>query len=79
MKNMHAEQREHKGLGRNVMRKTKNILKPKSLDTQSIPLSHLKLTFNPLHPNISIYILNTIFYKFPLELTRRIHLTIKAS
>ena len=73
MKNMHAEQREHKGLGRNVMRKTKNILKPKSLDTQ------LKLTFNPLHPNISIYILNTICYKFPLELTRRIHLTIKAS
>ena len=40
MKNMHAEQREHKELDRNVIRKTKNNLKPKSLNTQSIPLSH---------------------------------------
>ena len=33
----------------------------------------------PLHPNISIYILNTLLFTFPLVLTRRIHLTIKAS
>ena len=34
---------------------------------------------NPLHPNISIHILRTLLYKFPLVLTGRIRLTIKAS
>ena len=34
---------------------------------------------NPLHPNISIHILHTLLYTFPLILTRRICLTIKAS
>ena len=34
------------------------------------------ILFNPLHP---IYILHTLLYTFPLALTRRIHLKIKAS
>ena len=34
---------------------------------------------NPLHPNISIQILHTLLYTFPLVLTMRICLTIKAS
>ena len=34
---------------------------------------------NPLRPNISIQILHTLLYTFPLVLTRRICLTIKAS
>ena len=38
-----------------------------------------KKTINPSHPNISIYILCALFYKFPFILSRRIHLTIKAS
>ena len=37
------------------------------------------ILFNPLHPNFSIYILHTLLYTFPLALTRRIHLKIKAS
>ena len=36
-----------------------------------------RFTFNPLHPNISMYILHTVLYTFPKELTRRICLTIK--
>ena len=40
---------------------------------------HEKKTINPLHPNISIYILCALFFKFPFILSRRIHLTIKAS
>ena len=35
--------------------------------------------FNPLHPNISIHSLYTFLYTFPLVLTRRICLAIKAS
>ena len=35
--------------------------------------------FNPLHPNISMYILHTVLYTFPKVLTRRIYLTIKSS
>ena len=31
---------------------------------------------NPLHPNISIHILYTLLYTFPLVLTRRICLTL---
>ena len=31
---------------------------------------------NPLHPNISIHILYTLLYTFPLALTRRICLTL---
>ena len=31
---------------------------------------------NPLHPNISIYILHTVLHTFPKELTRRIYSTI---
>ena len=34
---------------------------------------------HPLHPNISIYILYTLLYLFPLVLTRRTYLKIKAS
>ena len=34
---------------------------------------------DPLHPNISIHILYTFLYMFPLLLTRRICLTIKDS
>ena len=34
---------------------------------------------NPLHPNISIPSLHTLLYTFPLALTRRICLAIKAS
>ena len=32
---------------------------------------------NPLHPNISMHILHTVLYTFPVVLTRRICLTIK--
>ena len=39
----------------------------------------LSTGFNPLHPNISIDILHTLFYTFPLVLIRRICLTIKVS
>ena len=35
-------------------------------------------SFYLLHPNISIHTLHTFFYTFPLVLTRRICLTIKA-
>ena len=35
--------------------------------------------FNPLHPNISIHSLYTLLYTFPLVLTMRICLAIKAS
>ena len=33
---------------------------------------------NPLHSNISKYILHTVLYTFPKVLTRRIYLTIKS-
>ena len=33
---------------------------------------------NPVHPNISIYILHTVLYTFPKVLTKRICLTIKS-
>ena len=33
---------------------------------------------NPLHPNLSMYTLSTVVYKFPEVLTRRICLTIKS-
>ena len=33
---------------------------------------------NPLHPNISMYILHTVLYIFPNVLTRRICLAIKS-
>ena len=33
------------------------------------------ITFNPLHPNISIQILITLLFTFPLIITRRIRLT----
>ena len=36
-------------------------------------------SFNPLHPNISIYLLHTPLSLFLLVLTRRIHLKIKTS
>ena len=36
-------------------------------------------TLKPIHLNISILILYTFLYTFPLILTRRIHLTIKTS
>ena len=39
----------------------------------------LSTGFNPLHPNISIDILHTVLYTFPLVLIRRICLTIKVS
>ena len=32
---------------------------------------------NPLHPNISMHILHTVFFTYPKVLTRRICLTIK--
>ena len=32
----------------------------------------LSLSINPFHPNISKHILPTLFYTFPLVLTRRI-------
>ena len=32
---------------------------------------------NPLHPSISMQILHTVLYTFPVVLTRRIFLTIK--
>ena len=35
-------------------------------------------SINPLHPNISMYILHTVLYTFPKVLTRRICLTIKS-
>ena len=34
--------------------------------------------FNPLHPNISMYILHTVLYTSPKVLTRRIYLTFKS-
>ena len=36
------------------------------------------LGINLLHPNVSIYILQTLLYTFPSELTRRICLMINA-
>ena len=33
---------------------------------------------NPLHPNISMHILHTVLYTFPMVLTRRISLTIQS-
>ena len=33
---------------------------------------------NPLHPNISMYILHTVLYTSPKVLTRRIYLRIKS-
>ena len=36
------------------------------------------ININPLHPNITIYILHTVLYTFPKVLTRRICLTIKS-
>ena len=38
--------------------------------TQNLPV-------NPLHPNISMYILHTVLHSFPKRLTRRICVTIK--
>ena len=38
----------------------------------------LYYTLNPLHPNISMYILHTILFTFPKVLTRRIYFTIKS-
>ena len=38
----------------------------------------LSWCLNPVHPNISIHILNTPLFTFPMSLTRRICLTIKA-
>ena len=35
------------------------------------------ITFNPLHPNISMHILRTVLYTFPKMLIRRICITIK--
>ena len=37
------------------------------------------MPLNPLHHNISIHFLHTLFYTFLLVLTRRIGLTIKVS
>ena len=33
--------------------------------------------FNPLHPDISMHILHTVIYTFPIEKTRRTFLLIK--
>lgn len=41
--------------------------------------SYTAMLYNSFHPNISIEILYTLLYTFPLVLTRRIGLTIKAS
>ena len=40
--------------------------------------SQVYSVFNPLHSNISMYILHTALYTFPKVLTRRICLTIKS-
>lgn len=37
------------------------------------------LTLNNLHPNISLQVLHTLIHIFPLELRKRIGLTIRAS
>ena len=37
------------------------------------------MPLNPLHHNLSIHFLHTLFYTFLLVLTRRIGLTIKVS
>ena len=34
--------------------------------------THKTELFNPLHPNISVHILHTVLYTFPLVLVRRI-------
>ena len=44
-----------------------------------VDLHHFVRFHEPLHPNISIHILHSLLYKFPLVQTRRICLTIKAS
>ena len=38
----------------------------------------MDLHSKPIHPNISIYILETLLHTFPMALTRRIRLTVKA-
>ena len=38
----------------------------------------MKLEFNPLQPNISMYTLHTVLYTFPKVLTTRICLTMKS-
>ena len=44
-----------------------------------VDFHHFVRFLKPLHPNISIHILHSLRYKFPLVPTRRIRLTIKAS
>ena len=39
---------------------------------------HVMFYLNLLHPKISMYILHTVLYTFPKELTRRICLLIKS-
>ena len=39
-------------------------------------LSLLNISFNPFHPNISLYILYTILCIFPMVFTRGIDLTV---
>ena len=34
--------------------------------------------FYPLHPNISVHVLHSVFYTLPNQLTRRICLTMKS-
>lgn len=69
--------------------KTKTKTKKKRKKEEKRSLEEIFISFlvsenssaliNPLHLNISIHILHTFLYTFPLELTRRIHLIIKAS
>ena len=60
----------------------RNGITAKALKHQTINLNHTvshTFFFNPLHPDISIHILYTLLYTFPLVLTRRICFTIKLS
>ena len=50
-----------------------------SFHSSEVDLHHFVRFHEPLHPNISIHILHSLLYKFPLVPTRRIRLTIKAS
>ena len=40
------------------------------------PIQSGMVFFNPLHPNISLHILHTVLYTFPMVLKRRICLTV---
>ena len=42
-------------------------------------IAKVKTKVNPLHPNVSMHILQTLLYTFPLVLTRRIRVKVKAS